>query len=117
MSLSLGRKTTGNLARYLHLFMQTLKKAFHRKSPILKGRHCQLKPGKLLSLTGNIGNKTKQLSILLRLYSGSCNPSNTCLYIESPGIGTVLIGYKVVKAGANEKTPLQKNIDPQCYSL
>ena len=57
--------TKGNLAGCFHSFLQVSKGAFCRRSSIWIGRNGRLKPGKLLNLIKDIGNETRQFSILL----------------------------------------------------
>ena len=52
-------------------FCRFPKGAFCRKSPISTGRNDRLKPGKLLNLIEQIGDKIRQFSISLLRYSGT----------------------------------------------
>ena len=57
MSIFLGRRAKGNLACCFHSSLQVVEWDFQRKSSIWLVRNGRLKPGKLLSLIGNIGIK------------------------------------------------------------
>ena len=61
----LGWKTKRDFAHAFHSFCRFSEGAFCIKSPLSVGREGQLKPGKLLNLTEDIGNEIWQFSIFL----------------------------------------------------